>query len=170
LSGAEQINVRTYVHRNSIPGLWFFSIDADNRLAGFAARLVYRLPWYQAKMEAHECDDDVTFSSRREDAGRPQAMLDAAWRLRGSLPTPQAGTVDSFLLDRYVLYSGAPPNLLRARIHHPPWPLREATLMRLDSSMLERCGLPTPVLPPMLHGQGSPLDVDIWAPTSALKS
>jgi len=43
LSDADQINVRTYVHRDGVPGLWFLSLDANNPLAVWAARLGYRL-------------------------------------------------------------------------------------------------------------------------------
>lgn len=166
LSDAEQINVRTYVHRDGVPGLWFFSLDANNRLAVWAARLVYRLPWHRARMEARELDGGVGLRAERADTGAPPAMLDAEWGLGDSMPSPEAGTVDSFLLDRYILYAGASPDLLRARIHHRPWPLRAAALMRLDSTMLEASGLPTPVSTPLLHAQASPLDVDIWPPNA----
>jgi uncharacterized protein len=33
LSESHEINVRTYVHLDGIPGVWFFSLDANNPLA-----------------------------------------------------------------------------------------------------------------------------------------
>jgi uncharacterized protein YqjF (DUF2071 family) len=166
LSDAEQINVRTYVRRDGVPGLWFFSLDANNQLAVWAARLVYRLPWHRARMEAREIDGGAALRSERAEAGAPPATLDAEWRVGDVMPSPEAGTVDSFLLDRYILYAGAPPHLLRARIHHRRWPLRAAALTRFDATMLEASGLPTPVSAPLLHAQASPLDVDIWPPSA----
>jgi len=53
--------------------------------------------------------------------------------------------------------------LMRARIHHEPWPLRDAELLTLDSTMIESHGLPTPAGAPLLH-YAEELDVDIWGP------
>jgi len=57
--------------------------------------------------------------------------------------------------------------LLRARIHHRPWPLRSATLLHLTSTMLEAQGLPSQTVAPLTHAQAAPFDVAIWRPTRA---
>ena len=72
-----------------------------------------------------------------------------------------------FSLDRYVLFARASSDPTLARIHHGSWPLRSATPTRLDSTMLEATGIPTPCSLPLLHAQASPLDVDIWRPARA---
>ncbi len=83
-----------------------------------------------------------------------------------ALPEAKPGTLDFFLLERYVLYGGTAPNLLRARIHHRHWPLRQATLTGLASTMLEAAGLPTPAGPPLVHAQAMPFDVAVWPPAA----
>src|SRR5579883_3335517 len=51
LSSFHETNVRTYVHRGGRdPGVWFFSLDAANRLAVLGARLAFHLPYYHARM------------------------------------------------------------------------------------------------------------------------
>ena len=49
-SAFHELNVRTYVHFNGVPGVWFFSLDAVNRLAIWGARTFYYLPYFNARM------------------------------------------------------------------------------------------------------------------------
>lgn len=163
LSDARQINVRTYVRRGGVPGLWFFSLDATNPLAVRAARIAYQLPYRDARMEVSERLGSVFFRASRSKGGSP-AGFEAEWRTGGEQPSPRPGTLDSHLLDRYLLYAVGRRGWLSARIHHRPWPLREAMLVRLDTTVLEADGLPRPHDGPLLHAQAYPFDVDIWAP------
>ena len=51
VSSFHETNVRTYVHRDGRdPGVWFFSLDAANRLAVYLARTFYHLPYYDARL------------------------------------------------------------------------------------------------------------------------
>ena len=63
-----------------------------------------------------------------------------------------------------MLYCSEPGRLMRARIHHRPWPLRDATVLRMASTLLEADGLPAPGGPILAHAQGEPFDVDVWSP------
>src|SRR4051794_16067195 len=65
LSDAHEINFRTYVHRDGVPGLWFFALDATNPLAVWGARLTYRLPYYRARMQVARQPARTTFHSER---------------------------------------------------------------------------------------------------------
>ncbi len=40
-----ETNLRTYVHAEGVPGVWFFSFDAQSRMAVWGARAFYRLPY-----------------------------------------------------------------------------------------------------------------------------
>lgn len=164
LSDARQINVRTYVHRDGVPGLWFLSIDADNPLAVWGARIAYRLAFFHARMHIDEHDGGIAFSCERTDAGAAKATFDAQWQLGDALPVPELGTLDFFLLERYVLYSGSDERMWLARIHHRPWPLRRLALRHLASTMLEAHGLPRPPEAPLAHAQAFPFEVAIWPP------
>ena len=160
---AHQINVRAYVHRDGVPGLCLFSLDANNPPAVRAARLGYRLAFH-ARMHVGEDAGVVAFRSERTDANAPKATFDAVWQVGDALPICQPGTLDFFLLERYVLYSGTNDHLLRTRIHHRPWPPRSVTSWPLSSTMLAAQRLPRQTDAPLTRAQAAPLDVAMWQP------
>jgi len=51
LSSTLEVNVRTYVHHQGVPGVWFFSLDASHPIVVHGARGLYHLPYYRAAME-----------------------------------------------------------------------------------------------------------------------
>lgn len=159
-----EINVRSYVHLDGAPGVWFFSLDASNPLAVWGARLGYALPYFRAAMKWEERDETFACISHRTHSSAALAELDAAWTHGAPLPEARPETLDFFLIERYCLYAARGDHLYRARIHHRPWPLRRATLSRLHSTMIEAHGLPTPGQPPLLHAQAAPLQVQVWPP------
>jgi len=50
VSSFPEVNVRTYVTHGGKAGVYFFSLDAGNRLAVAGARATYHLPYYRALM------------------------------------------------------------------------------------------------------------------------
>ncbi len=161
---SHEINVRTYVHRRGVPGVWFLSLDASNPLAVLGARLGFSLPYFVARMSLEERDRTIRFASRRAQPGAPPADFEAVWRREEALPDAQPDSQEFFLIERYCLYASRGENMYRARIHHEPWPLCRVSLMSHASSMVESHGLSVPRVSPLLHGQIAPLDVDVWAP------
>jgi uncharacterized protein len=159
LRALHEMNVRTYVHADQIPGVWFFSLDANSAAAVLSARTFYFLPYYQAMIDLKEKHGRIDYSSTRIDD--PPARLEASWTIGDELPTSEPGSLDFFLTERYCLYSARERELYRARIHHQPWPLRNATLHSLQSTMIESHGLPSPPGDPILH-YCEELNVDIW--------
>src|SRR5467141_3307998 len=140
-SALHELNVRTYVHLDGVPGVWFFSLDATNSLAVWAARRFYHLPYFKAEMSLDQKGKTIEYSSKRMNS---PAELNATWVIGESLPQSQPGTLQFFLTERYCLYTSHRGELYRARIFHPPWSLQTATLSALDSTMIESAGLPTP--------------------------
>ena len=119
-----ELNVRTYVDFGGKPGIYFFSLDAGRRAAVIAARRLYRLPYFHARMRADRVGARIDYVSKRIDSsGSPAAF-------RGSY-APSGPTTDDplarWLAERYCAYvvdeQGRP---LRIDIHHPPWPLQPA--------------------------------------------
>jgi uncharacterized protein len=167
LSRSHELNVRTYVHRDGVPGVWFLSLEAANPLAVIGARIGFHLPYFQARMCLEEEGETVRYSSRRIHPGAPPATFAAEWSRGGPLPEAEPGTRDFFLIERYCLYSEVNGKLSRCRIHHRPWPLRVARLASLSTTMLEAHGLATPPREPLLHAQGASIEVEIWPPEAA---
>ena len=48
---SHELNVRTYVMHQGVPGIWFFSLDAHNALAVLGARAAFHLPYFRASID-----------------------------------------------------------------------------------------------------------------------
>jgi uncharacterized protein len=162
LSESRELNVRTYVHLDGVPGVWFFSLDANNPVAVLGARLAFHLPYFNARMSLQRRDRTIYFASRRTHRRAAPAGFEATWTVGDRLGEAQPGSVEFFLIERYCLYSARGGKLYRARIFHRPWPLHSAHLLSCSSTMLESQGLPSPRGEPLLHQQGEPLRVRVW--------
>lgn len=164
LSNSHELNVRTYVHRDGVPGVWFLSLDASNSLAVWGARIGFFLPYFRAEMKLEAQGDKIGFSSRRTHTGAAAAEFQATWRLGPRLPEAAPETRDFYLIERYCLYTSSGDRLYRSRIHHRPWPLRSAEIEQLSSSLFQSHGLAEPQQAPLVHAQAEPLEVRIWPP------
>ena len=160
-SAFHELNVRTYVHHGGVPSVWFLSLDAASRLAVWGARKFYHLPYFNAEMSLDQTGKTIRYSSVRRDRRGPPAELQASWSIGASLPETSAGTLEFFLTERYCLDAEHKGRLYRSRIHHQPWPLQNAELNSLSSTLIESHGLPTPADDPILH-YAEKISVDIW--------
>jgi uncharacterized protein YqjF (DUF2071 family) len=162
LSASHELNVRTYVHLDGVPGVWFLSLDASNPVAVAVARLAFHLPYFRARMRFEAEGQTRHCTSHRTHSKAPPADFEAVWTGGEALPPAHPDSLEFFLLERYCLYAARGDRLYRARIFHAPWPLCRATLRSYSSTMLASHGLPTPGEPPLLHHQAAPLPVEIW--------
>lgn len=161
LSRMHELNVRTYVHLDNVPGVWFFSLDANSSVAVLAAYIFFHLPYFNATISLAEKEAAIHYSLDRMADDAPPAKFDATWAFGESLPVSQPGSVEFFLTERYCLYAAHQERLYRSRIFHQPWPLRKASLSSFASTMIESHGLPTPEGAPLLH-YAEEINVDIW--------
>jgi uncharacterized protein YqjF (DUF2071 family) len=60
-----ETNLRTYVHAEGVPGVWFFSLDAQSALAVWGGRALFRLPYFRADMACARRAESWTYQSRR---------------------------------------------------------------------------------------------------------
>ena len=133
LSDFMELNLRTYVHdRNGVPGVWFFSLDANQWLAVKIARQFFHLPYEHARMQSHHsADGRICFDSLR--SGTPCVFEYAAGV---ELPLPAPDSLEFFLVERYRLYSSAPDGLRRGAVFHEPYPLCRADVTLWDENLL----------------------------------
>jgi uncharacterized protein len=162
LSSFVEVNVRTYVHREGDPGVWFFSLDASSRLAVAAARAVYHLGYRLARMQAERNGEWMRFQSRRVAPGPLPATCAMAYAPRGAARSAPPATLDHFLLERYVLYAARGERLYKARVHHAPYPVQGADVEDLAEDLVTAAGLRRPPTPPIAH-YAEGVDVGIFA-------
>ena len=110
-----EANLRTYVEGpGGSPGIYFFNLDAADRLSVGIARQFYQLPYYSAHMEIdrhgalpgenspHE--RRVEFVSHRAHRDAPDAYLDASFGPTGDRFLPDQGALENFLVENYRFY------------------------------------------------------------------
>jgi len=148
ISNFHEINVRTYVHLDGRdPGVWFFSLDASSSIAVMAARATYHLAYYDADIEfdaTKEAIPTITFDTKRTDErGTKPANAHIRYRpVEGPAVASTPGTLDHFLLERYILYSQDDDRqLYRARVHHHPYPAQKAEVLHLDETLIWAAGV-----------------------------
>jgi len=158
VSSFHEINVRTYVHRDGRdPGVWFFSLDASSVLAVAAARAAYKLPYFHAVMSFR--DDgrplpQIEIDCRRDD---DRGALPANAHIRyapadGVVTHAAAGTIEHFLLERYVLYSVDDEHRLhRARVSHEPYPIQRADAPHVEETLVWAAKIKRPESAPLRH-------------------
>lgn len=120
LSESHELNVRTYVHLDGVPGIWFFSLDASNPIAALGARLTFHLPYFSARMTLKRRNHTLRFASSRNHPHAAPAEFEAAWIAGDKLPQSDPGSLQFFLTEQYALYSDRGAALYRARIFHRP--------------------------------------------------
>jgi uncharacterized protein YqjF (DUF2071 family) len=163
LSAFPELNVRTYVTCGGKPGVWFFSLGAANSLAVAIARAWFHLPYFRSRMSCEEREGWIHYASQRTHRKAPAAFLECRYRPIGEVVPAQPGTLEHFLTERYCLYAAsARAQIIRAEIHHLPWPLQPAEAEFARNSMTESLGIAlTPR--PLLHFARRQ-DVLVWPP------
>ena len=64
ISNLLELNLRTYVYdEDGIPGVWFYSLDANKRFAVYMARYFFHLSYYHAKQHISVKNKEITFNS-----------------------------------------------------------------------------------------------------------
>ena len=161
VSAFPEINVRLYVTHGSKPGVWFLSLDASNRLAVWAARRFFHLPYVWAAIDVAADGPAFRYTSRRH-SGPHEAPLDVTSQPTSDVYEAEPGTLVHWLTERYCLYAQAPSGrLFRGEVHHVPWPLQDATATVRANGLLEPYAIPLPKTPDLLHASTG-VDVAVW--------
>lgn len=147
-----ETNVRTYVVGPDGPGVWFFSLDAMNRLAVRAARLGFALPYFDSRMTLARDGDRVVYGGQRRDA---------RYRIEAQLGAPLVnGPLEDFLVERYLLYAARPGRLYSGRVAHRPYALRSVVSFEADETLVRATGLPSQPFAHAAFSEG--VDVEVF--------
>lgn len=150
-----ELNLRTYVRADGAPGVYFFSLDADDLLGVAGARLFNHLPYYYADMD-YEPGTRTRFESQRRTPGSRSVRFSATYGPDGDRYRPDADTVEHFLVERYRYFAEGQDGRIRyANIEHEPWTLRPATWSVAENTLFRANGFEPPESDPVLsysHG------------------
>lgn len=130
-----ELNLRTYVYDESgVPGVWFYSLDANQRLAVKVARRYFHLPYEHAKMVASRtAAGAISYRSTRRGAS---ASCSYEYAPGEELAPAAPDSLEFFLIERYRLYAAAPGRLFRGAVAHEPYPLCRAQVTAWDENLL----------------------------------
>jgi len=151
VSSFPETNVRTYVHRRGRdPGIWFWSLDANSSLGAKLGRLKWGLPYHRSIMAVQRRGSQIRYTCERQWPGRrgvggtiEAEIGDVYGGLDSHIEAGRAvpGSLEHFLVERYILYAQKRAQLFMGRVHHSPYPLRECRLDRCEQSWLKDIGL-----------------------------
>jgi len=151
ISSFHEVNVRTYVHHEGRdPGVWFFSLDASSAIIATAARAAYKLAYYSADIDfsvGAGALPEIAFDSQRTDRRGPQpANVHVRYKpVEGPVAPAAPGTLEHFLVERYILYAQDNDHqLYRARVHHQPYPVQRVDVTSLEETLVWAAGVRRP--------------------------
>ena len=158
-----ELNLRTYVHDHTgVPGVWFYSLDANQWLAVKIARRFFHLPYRHARMQSSRTESGAIRyqSSRIGGAGGTDSVFEYA--RDAELPQAAPGLLEFFLIERYRLYASANGRLRRGAVFHDPYPLCRAEVTAWDENLLALDGFALTGRPPDHIIMSSGVDVTIF--------
>ena len=161
--GFNELNLRTYVTVEGEPGVYFFNLDADDRIGVRLARSLFKLPYYRAAMtvetEGRGESRKLTFRSRRTTAGVAPARFDADYGPSGAFSEPTSKSIEEFLTERYRFYAATDGGrIYYGDIGHDPWRLAPAWAEFRDNTLFRASEFEHPGSEPLLHF-AAPIDV-----------
>ena len=137
-----ETNVRTYVeHPDGSSGVWFFSLDANSRIAVATARRFWHLNYIYSQLSLNLSSGGIVYDGERfrADGGY---HIDCHHKESSGVRTAEAGTLDYFLLERYLLYAADRHGQLRTgQVHHVPYRYDDSLVVSCDNRMFGALGL-----------------------------
>ncbi len=154
-----ETNVRTYVVRNGQPGVYFFSLDAANGLAVWAARQFWGLPYYHATMSLEKTDHEVHYQTTRRGTG---AKHHVRYHIGEPLEPSHPDSLEFFFLERYLLFLERRGTLYSGQVHHTPYPAQRAEVLAIEDSLLAAAGIDACPQSPAFAHYSPGVDVEIY--------
>jgi uncharacterized protein len=147
-----ELNLRTYVTAGGKPGVWFFSLDAGQKLAVRVARRLFHLPYFDARFDIKLLNGEVDYAAVRTHAHAPAGSFAAKYGPAGAVYRAAEGSLDSWLTDRYCLYSAdLAGRVYRGEVDHEPWPLQPARACIRLNTLGDLVGIELTGPPQTLH-------------------
>ena len=163
ISNFLEMNLRTYVYdKNGTPGVWFYSLDANQWLAVRVARNFFNLPYFDAIMSASKTLT-IEYQVNRKGCS---SDFDSRFRYseQDELPSPEPGSFEYFLIERYYLFAvSRAGRIFSGKVYHTPYPLRAVDVDVVKEGAIALAGFKRPNRPPDHAVMSRGVNVDIYA-------
>lgn len=146
ISNFLELNVRTYVRdETGRTGVWFYSLDCTQPLAVWTARTFFGLPYFDAWMEERVRLAGIDYFCERNETGRRSQFR---YRGVGGAAPALAGSLEEFLVERYVLFTRHRGQLTTGEVWHEPYRIQRAEVAAWSTVPLELAGFDVGSRPP----------------------
>jgi len=125
VSDFNEINLRTYVVRDGIPGIYMLAIEADKLADVLLPRWLLGIPYLQSGMlynKGYYSVENKTMGRRLKVMFYPGTALDGK------------DILDLWLTERHALYLDKGKKRYRFDIHHREWKLRHSTVTSISQN------------------------------------
>lgn len=120
-----QLNIRTYIRFNGIPGVYFLKIYTNSKISLLSARALLSLPYHYMDFTTDYKEDTIsclmTPSNKFDDARFAMDITPSS-----DLYYPDKDSLAYWLTERDHFYGIKGKRIIQASIHHSPWQLKEA--------------------------------------------
>jgi uncharacterized protein len=103
----------------------------------------------------------IRFSSLRRDTD-PEFSSYFHYRGVGDTRLAEPGSLEFFLVERYLLFSTKRSRIRYGRVHHPPYPIMDADVVQWDANLFHINGFNIPGRPPDHTVYSAASDVNIY--------
>ena len=134
VSSLWELNLRTYVVHEGVPGIFFFTLESGHRLGNFIARRFFGLPYRFSRIDCRPSHEEYRL---RAEASRYR--LDLSVHLSGGTFDP---AFQRWVTERYHLYLNRGDRTIRGDVSHPPWEVRAVNLKGISGNFAESFGIP----------------------------
>ncbi|KAF2342600.1 YqjF family protein [Flavobacterium tistrianum] len=122
ISNFEEINIRTYVTKDGIPGIYLFSIETNKLIEVLFSKLFIGLPYEKAEIKR---SGNRLFSQNL----KQNHLLDIKI---GKTSSIQKTDLDVWLTERHSLYDICNDKICRFDIHHKEWEILDLEIRIKD--------------------------------------
>ncbi len=146
-----EFNIRTYVVKNGIPGVFFLTLDAKSRVTCFYANRKYGLAYRYAKASVKgTLSTGYVWDSVRSSNG---VGLSGFSKATSEVRQAEEGTLEYFLFERYSLYTEHKNRLRHGYTHHVKWWYADAEATIRTNTLMESydLGIADAKAPHMVH-------------------
>lgn len=150
ISNFPEFNIRTYVKKDGIAGVFFLTLEAKSLVTCNFAPRTYGLPYRYAKGNVKKSGDKWNWRSSRNNG---QFKLAGTTEVIGEQMQAQPGSLEEFLFERYSLYTSHKGSLRRGYTHHNKWKFQLAKVELTENSLTEsfNLGIDELLTPELVH-------------------
>jgi uncharacterized protein YqjF (DUF2071 family) len=113
-SSFKEINLRTYVIKDGIRGIYMFSLEADKWPIAALSHLLLGIPYKTSR---------IHIAQQKLESSNKELQFSAELYFREGDALAQKSEIDHWLTERHCLYQESGAKLFRFDIHHREWPL-----------------------------------------------